>query len=322
MRVLITVAIVGATACTSHGGHNIGSWVEIAPLDEARFEGPAIALRGKVYYFGGITDECPAGTCTVERVDVYDPATATWSATTPLPAGAPRHHISLAVVDQLIYVVGGFDGILGTAYPFTPFASTWSFDGTTWMRLADSPMARGAATAQVIDGKIYVAGGGITEPSALDMLTVYDPATNAWQTLAPMPTAREHVASCVLDGKLVVIGGWLADKGVSAKVEAYDPASDAWSTLDPLPTARGGLGAVVVGGECYAIGGEEWAGPDPGTFALVDGLVPQGAWTSFAPLPHARHGMGIAEVGGAIFAIGGGPTRGNSYTTEADRFTP
>ena len=64
-------------------------------------------------------------------------------------------------------------------------------------------MARGAATAQTIGGKIYVAGGGIAEPNALALTTVYDPALDRWSTLAPMPTPREHVASCVLGTKWV-----------------------------------------------------------------------------------------------------------------------
>jgi hypothetical protein len=138
-----------------------------------------------------------------------------------------------------------------------------------------------------------------------------------------MPTAREHVASCVLGGQLIVIGGWRDDKSVVAAVEAYDPARGSWRALAPLRTARGGLGAAVLGGTCFAVGGEEWAGPEPGTFADVQGLVSLDAsWTDFAPLPRARHGLGVAALNGAIYAIGGGPIRANSYTVEVDSFTP
>ena len=320
------LACLLASCTTLHDpGSGPGTWTQLPPLDEERFEAPAVALGGKIYYLGGITDICPDGSaaCMVDRVDAFDPQAGVWSSAAPLPAGAPRHHISVAVVDGAAYVVGGFVGILGTAQTFTPIAETWKFDGTTWSRLADAPMARGAATAQAIGGKIYVAGGGITEPSALDMATVFDPASNTWATLPAMPTAREHVASCVLEGQFVVIGGWLADRGVVGAVEAYDPASGMWSTLDQMPTPRGGLGAAMIDNTCYAIGGEEWAGPDPGTFADVQGLASLAAkWTVFAPLPHARHGIGVASTGGLGYVIGGGPMRGNSYTVEVDQFAP
>jgi N-acetylneuraminic acid mutarotase len=306
-------------------GNGPGTWTEVRPLDQERFEAAAAVLAGKIYIVGGISDLCPDGAsaCTLDRVDVYDPQAGTWSPAPPLPAGAPRHHLALAVVGGAIFVVGGFDGILGTANTFTPSASTWALDGATWTRRADAPRARGAATAQAIGGKIYVAGGGVTEPSALDELAVYDPAIDQWSTLTSMPTAREHVASCVVNGSLMVMGGWGGDKAVSSTVEAYDPLNDRWTALPSLGTARGGLGAAVLDGTCYAVGGEDWDGPAPGTFSDVQGVSSlDAAWQDFAPLPHARHGIGVAEVAGALYVIGGGPSRGNSYTNEVDQFRP
>jgi len=322
---MLAVGACQSTAALHDAGNGPGTWTEVRPIDQRRFEAAAAALGGRLYFLGGISDLCPDGSaaCTVDRVDVYDPATGDWTPAPPLPNGAPRHHLAVTVVSDTLFVVGGFVGILGTAQTFTPIAATWAFDGTTWTRRADAPMARGAATAQAIGGKIYVAGGGIAEPSALDALTVYDPALDQWATLSPMPTAREHVASCVLGGRLVVIGGWRDDKTVAPAVEAYDPAADAWTHLADLSTARGGLGAAVLGGTCYAVGGEEWSGPDPGTFADVQGLPSlDGSWSSFAPLVHARHGIGVAVVGGSLYVVGGGPSRGNSYTNEVDLFSP
>jgi len=322
------LVVLQALAChgtmTAHDpGNGPGSWTLRHPLDQARFEAAAVTLGGKVYFFGGISDVCSdqSAACTVDRVDVYDPVTDAWSPAPPLPAAAPRHHLSLAVAGNSIYVVGGFTGIIGGTVNFTPLASTFAFDGANWTRLADSPVARGAATAQTIGGKIYVAGGGVSEPNALALTTVYDPALDRWSTLAPMPTPREHVASCVLGGQFVVIGGWRSDQSVVSAVEAYDPFSDSWRKLAPMRTARGGLGAAVLDSTCYAVGGEDWVSDGPGTFADVEGLSTlDGAWSNFAPLTHARHGIGVAVVGHQLFVIGGGPMRANSYTQEVDAF--
>jgi N-acetylneuraminic acid mutarotase len=327
-RYLVVLATVAA-ACHSAPPHDPGTgpgtWTLLHPLDEERFEAAAVTLDGKVYFMGGITDVCPdhGAACTVDRVDVYDPVADVWSAAPPLPAAAPRHHLALAVVGSSIYVLGGFTGIIGGADNFTPISATFAFDGTTWTRLADAPMARGAATAQAIGGKIYVAGGGIAEPNALSFTAVYDPAIDRWSSLAPMPTAREHVASCVLGDQFVVIGGWRSDDSVVSAVEAYDPSTNGWRTLSPLRTARGGLGAAVLDGTCYAVGGEDWVSDGPGTFPDVQGLSAlDGVWTTFAPMPRARHGIGVAVVGQELTVIGGGPTRANSYTQEVDAFVP
>jgi N-acetylneuraminic acid mutarotase len=328
---LAALLAVAAAACTppAYAPHDAGSgpgaWSTVRPLDQRRFEAAAATLGGKVYFFGGISDLCPDGApaCTVDRVDVYDPASDSWSPAPPLPAGAPRHHLALAVVGGTWDLVGGFVGILGSAQPFTPVAATFAFDGSAWTRRADAPAARGAATAQAIGGLVYVAGGGTGEPSALATLAVYDPVADRWDALAPMPTAREHVASCVLDGEMVVIGGWHDGQSVTDAVEAYDPVRARWRALAPLPTARGGLGAAIAGGVCYAAGGEEWSGPDPGTFADVQGLASvDGQWGDFAPLVHARHGVGVTALDGIVYVIGGGPSRGNSYTNEVDSFSP
>jgi len=318
------LAAVVLVLCSCGDATPPGSWTSAPPLPQERYEAHAMALRGRIYFFGGITDLCPPGesACVSDHVDVFDPTARQWSPGPPLPPEAPRHHLAMAQVGDTIYLLGGFTGILA-AQNFMPLATTFSFDGTTWRRLADQPLARGSATAEAIGGKIYVAGGGIAEPDARADLYAYDPSSDTWAARAPMPTAREHVASCPLADTMLVVGGWLGDRTVVHSAESYDPATDHWTTLPDLPTARGGLGARPLRGLCFAIGGEEWSGPLPGTFADVQGFDPRsGRWTTYAPLPHARHGLGVAALGDSLYAVGGGDIRGNSYTTLVEIFTP
>lgn len=306
---------------------SIDQWSSVRPLPAERFEAGAVALGARIWFFGGITDLCPSAdaACTSTEVDVYDPASDSWDAGPPLPDGAPRHHLALTVLDGRVYLVGGFTGILGTADPFVPVGTTWSFDGSGWTRLADQPAPRGSATAQAIGGRIYVAGGGTNEPDARADLSIYDPVTDSWQAGAPMPTAREHVASCALGGQLLVVGGWLAssNKPAVTTAESYDPGSDSWTTLPSMPTARGGLGAVVVDGRCYVVGGEDWSTPGNDTFAANEAYNPATSrWSSHEPLPLPRHGLGLATLDRRIYAVGGGPLKGNSYTNRVDVYRP
>jgi N-acetylneuraminic acid mutarotase len=293
-----------------------------------RFEAAAAVSGGRVYFIGGITGVTSDPTSAREshRVDVYDPETDTWTDGPPLPDGAPSHHLAVTTVGDLVYVLGGFNGILGGTGTgaFVPNAGTYVLDGGAWRRLADQPVARGAATAQALGPLIVVAGGGPSDTDGIGEVYAYHWAVDAWTRVADMPYPRQHVASCALEDGMLVMGGWTgADQHVLSAADLYDPVADSWTAAAPLPTARGGLGAVTLDGRCRAVGGELWTGPIPGTFDVNEVYDPAaGTWTALAPMPAARHGIGVARMGEAIYVVGGGPQRGNSYTAEVDRFDP
>jgi N-acetylneuraminic acid mutarotase len=309
---------------------NPGAWTTARATPAPRFEGHAATAGGRVYYLGGIVDPdgVDADATESEEVDVYDPANDTWTVGPPLPADAPKHHLAVAAMGDRVYVLCGFTGILGSGPnhlgTFAPNGHAYVLEAGAWRRLADQPIARGAATAEALNGVIYVAGGGPGDTDGVADLLAYDPTVDAWTRRASMPTARQHLASCATSAGMLVVGGWTgADQHVSTAAELYDPAADSWTSVADLPTARGGLGAVLSGNACHVLGGETWAGPAPGTFAVHEGFdMTTRTWSAYAPMPSARHGIGVATLGDAIWVIGGGPTRGNSYTDEVDRWAP
>jgi hypothetical protein len=327
-----------ALACGSHAGalsapapasssSQAATWSPGVPLPGARFEAYAATAGSKIWFLGGITgvdgDIRTAQTST--RVDVFDPSGGAWQPGPDLPADGPKHHLAVATWQDRIYVLGGFDGILDQrpGDPFRPIADAFVLDGGAWRRIAKAPLARGGATAQAIDGKIYVTGGAPTEGmSSYAELDVYDVARDTWSMGPPMPTAREHLASCQVDGRMVVVGGWAGAARIAQNVvEVFDPAASAWQTLPPLSVARGGLAAVAVDGACHVVGGEDWALPPPGTFGtheVLDRGAP--AWRTEATMPTARHGLGLAQADRALYAVGGGPSEGNSYTATVEVF--
>ena len=322
----VLASTLALAACGSSANNTSNTWRKVSSTPQTRFEGYAACDGAHVWYIGGILDDSPAQNAPQPsaRVDVLEVGTNRWSRGPDLPAEAPKHHLTVARAGSTIWVLSGFDGILDSNMPFVPKATAFVLEGGRWRRLRDAPNARGGATAQVIGGKIYVAGGAPTEEApSIAALDVYDPATDAWTTRAPMPTPREHVASCVVGGKLLVIGGWNEKREVQNVVEAYDPATDQWSRFPDLPTARGGLSAVNIGERCYAVGGETWSVPPPATFAANEMLDPKtNRWSVMAPMPTPRHGLGLTVVGSEIWALGGGPSQGNSYTAVIEAYRP
>ncbi len=316
-------ALLAACSSASHDP----TWGTRHALPVDRFEGYGVERGGAVLFLGGITgvlgDIRTANPST--RVDVYDPTKDAWSDGPALPADGPKHHLAVAKDGERVYLVGGFDGILGKEQnePFVPVAKAYVLEGSTWRALAPPPLARGAATAQAIGGKIYVTGGAPNEgqlPYA--ELDVYDIASDTWSTGPAMPTAREHLASCAMGAKMIVVGGWIGPGDVASHAaELFDTTTGRWEKLPDLPTARGGLGALAVGSGCHVLGGEDWKLPLPGTFATHEVFdLDARVWHAAPPMPTARHGFGLALAAGALYAVGGGPLQGNSYTSVVEVF--
>src|SRR5688572_22360353 len=103
-----------------------------------------------------------------------------WEALPEMPQ--PRSELAAAVVEDVIYVVGGFGG--GTQVD--------GFDtvGETWTRLADLPAELNHLGVAALDGLVYVAGGFDRTLFASDALFAYDPKSDAWSERAPLPEPR------------------------------------------------------------------------------------------------------------------------------------
>jgi hypothetical protein len=285
-------------------------WRTGPPLPSARTEVAAAVAGGKLYVLGGFL---PNGT--TDEVSIYDPRAGGWSKGPPLPAGAPRDHLAVAALNDKIYVLGGYrDG------DFVPLGKTWVLDGT-WQPLQDQPISRGAATAQALGDRIYVAGGALLDGQAVADLYIYDPQGDRWSKGPPMNVAREHLASCALGGRLIVVGGRSRGQNLRA-AESFDPAMpDRWRQMPDLPTARGGLAAAALDGRCHAVGGEKLNGEQPNTFhehEAWDGV----AWRALPPLPSRRHGLAAAALAGQLYVASGGPSAGLSVSDVVEIYTP
>ena len=100
-----------------------------------------------------------------------------------------------------------------------------------WHEGKQMPTARGALTANFVNGMLYAIGdqslSSSSSPSGI--LTTnepYDTGPNTWTTKAAMPTARHHTSSSVVNGKLYAIDGRV--EGISPTVnvdvnEVYTP---------------------------------------------------------------------------------------------------
>jgi N-acetylneuraminic acid mutarotase len=281
-----------------------GTWQTLAPMPTARQELATAALNGKIYAIGGY-DSSGAPTNIVE---VYDPATDTWSSAHPIPRAL--HHNSAAVAAGKLYSFGG------------PSTQTFVYDelNDSWSEVASMLFFHALSPAVgVFNDKIYVAGGanGGGGNSMQNQVEVYDPVANTWTALQPMRDGRNHCGGAFINGKFYVVGGRRRVHALDSN-EVYDPQTNTWERVAPLPTARGGIGVAAVSGELFDFGVE--------SLFQNGGVVVHGeveifnpatnTWRSLSPMPNPRHGIWASVIGNNIFLPGGGTVSGFGGTTD------
>jgi len=229
---------------------------------------------------------------------------ATWTQKADMPT--PRWGHSAAVVNGKIYVIGGLTSETGFLNG-KPISVVEEYDPATdtWTRKADMPQPRGYlyGSHPVVDGKIYITGGGKSASSRVD---AYDPATDTWNRVADMPTPRILMARIAFDGKVYTFGGKTGTLGSSAPTvdvtEIYDPKTDTWTEAAPMPTRVWEHSAIEVNDKIYVIGGAT----GQNSIQILQVYDPQtDTWTNATPKPLNTRGFSATKVCGKIYTFGG-----------------
>jgi len=215
-----------------------------------------------------------------------------WARKADMPTA--RFFFNTAVVNGVIYAIGGWDGskALATVEAYEPASNRW-------MRKADMLTARTSTQYAVVDEIIYVLSGSETVDATREV-EAYNPATDTWTRKADIPTPRGNGSASVVDGKIYVIGGALPGQPL-ATVEMYDPATDTWTKKADMPDARLNHDAVVVNGKIYVFGGgNEKITLSP---ALYDPVTD--TWTRLADMSRGKGEQRAVLLNGKVYVLGG-----------------
>lgn len=324
MRIVAALALVAAcgddgagTSDAALDAGEVAGWSSGTPVARGAIqETAAVAVDGKIYVIGGFDDDEGI----VAHVQIYDTATGTWSDGPDLPR--PIHHANAATDGTTIFVGGALSGA-----SFAPIGDTFSLAPATesqWTTRTALPAARarGAAVTAMIDGKLYVAGGYRTT-GVVDLVDVYDPATDTWTPLASLPASRDHACGGAIDGALIFAGGRTSQNAPLPDVWSYDPGGDAWAPRAQMPTGRGGTGCGVIDGVLYVAGGEGNAAAASGVFPQVEAFAAAtNTWQALGEMPDPRHGVGGATWDGALYLCGGASRAGFGAIATTAVFRP
>ncbi|CAL9242750.1 unnamed protein product [Arabidopsis halleri] len=133
----------------------------------------------------------------------------------PVPISPSAHCDGLVAVGSNIYAIGG-----SVHKEFSSGVSILDCRSHTWHEAPSMRMERNYPTANVVDGKIYVAGG-LEDFDSSKWMEVFDPKIQTWEFVLSPPTLMERdiYKSLVIDREIYLLGV----TGV-----AYKPKEDRW----------------------------------------------------------------------------------------------
>jgi N-acetylneuraminic acid mutarotase len=136
------------------------TWTTLASLPTPRSDAAGIAVKGKVYVFGGCRRQEDDSITVLSRIDIYDPATDAWTTSPDVMPGrrAAFYQVGVSGRDgpaSKIYLIGGWKGTgIGERTVIIYDVATGGF---TWGRRM--PTARAEMGVAWFDDRIYAVGG-------------------------------------------------------------------------------------------------------------------------------------------------------------------
>jgi hypothetical protein len=230
------------------------SWQFTGAMNSVRWLSEMVTLDNNTALIVGGDDESqrPLASC-----EIYDPMTASWTATGSLNVARAYPTIVKLANGHILSMCGGVS--MGTAMSTNQVED---YDPSTgkWTVVGSLTVGRYCPTATVLnDGRVLLAGGITMQDGTSASCEIYDPSTNTSKAIAPMHLPRAtHQTVLLKDGRVLVTGG--RDGGAQSdyfnECDLFDPATETWTSVSPMNQSRT-MGALTIfsDGTVLAAGG-------------------------------------------------------------------
>jgi N-acetylneuraminic acid mutarotase len=275
-----------------------------------RIEAQSAVVNNKLYVFSGFFN---GQLHVTETNEVYDPATDTWQYLAPLPH--PGTHFGIEVVDNTIWLAGGFLGN-NPGHP-TNLIQIYDIASNTWRMGPAFPVARSAGALIKYGNNLHYFGGLLpdrnTDTGDHYVLNLNDTASG-WTLLAPMPEPRNHHSAAVIGSKIYAIGGQREHDRASRRdltfVHEYNPATDTWRRVADMPVPRSHFepGTTVHNNKVIVVGGR--INDNPYTDAVTQYDPASDTWEELATIPVAMLAPVGKVINNTLFVSHGRSSRG------------
>jgi hypothetical protein len=203
------------------------------------------AAGNKILFAGGWTPY------TNSRVDIYDIANNTWSAS-ELTGFSYRTDFAVASAGNRVFFAGGGDA-LGDIQ--TPRVDIYDASLNSWSTAELSLPRQGIAAASAGNKVIFAGGGGLNNVGDWINYTrvdLFDIITNTWST-ANLSEGRMDLSATAAGNKIYLSGG-KTNNSVSGRIDIFDVATNTWDTTHLLEPKMH-MASIAVGNNIYWAGG-------------------------------------------------------------------
>jgi hypothetical protein len=268
----------------------IGAFTSTGAMSVGRLQHTATLLStGKVLVAGGYDGfDMP-----LASVELFDPATHTWSAGPPMLSPHADHTATL-LQDGRVLVVGVDNSAAARAELFDPVTNSW----TATAPMINTHLNHGASLLP--DGRVLVTGGFLNGTSA----ELYDPIADSWHAASPLPSVRWFHSSVLLqNGKVLVVGGYDEDANILSSSALYDPVHNSWSAAASMQNNRTTHTATMLQDGTVLVA----AGYGTSLLSSVERYNPAAdSWSAVAPLNAQRYWHTATLLKGGMVLVAGG----------------
>jgi hypothetical protein len=221
-------------------------------IDSIPFNTAISSGNGKLIFAGGTLNDVDPfwGNSSLflsTRLVVFDPSTRKQNVYT---LGTPRLDVVTAVVDDLIFIAGG--------YVNSGLSNVVEILDKTTGKIKSRQLAypRDGMKTAVLGHTVFFAGGYSKEGNISDIVEIYDVDTDSW-FVTRLSVGRSNISCVVADDKVYFAGGYAAIGGMSDVVDVYESNSGSWTILKLSEKKADAQGANFDGQVVFAGGGNE-----------------------------------------------------------------
>lgn len=172
-----------------------------APSTDRVYAAASLLMNGTVLISGGLRN----GGLADNTVEIYDPATGTFTLLAgPLHVGRAEH-TSVRINERAVLIYGGYtvDGQPAPPELYDPVAAT-----STLLPMAEPDMRARHVAHTMVDGGVLILGGVNADDEPTGSILRFDPAASTFAPFASMATARVSFdVGRLVDSRLLLVGG-------------------------------------------------------------------------------------------------------------------
>ncbi|MCB9057714.1 MAG: T9SS type A sorting domain-containing protein [Calditrichae bacterium] len=275
-------------------------WKNGTYINEPRAGASALTWNGKIYLFGGKS----INNSVLNTVEVYDPASNSWTSNIVAPFRNARYNASAVVWDNKFYLIGGrdIDDVFRSVEVYDPVQNTWQ-------EAHELRTEREGHTSVVFNNRIYTIGGQKSNFDLVEEIEWYDSQEQKWEKAAfDIYYPRSALFSAVYNEQFYMFGGYYYGLSATACKAYFDGDIYDWEITTSLAEPRAYGATAVIDSLIYIIGGETATGK---TNLVEIYNVNTGKISRGEDMNMSHSGMASAVLNNKIFSIGGYESTGN-----------